>query len=181
VEEKKKMAQSVLLTGHPGIGKTTIIRHTVAALGDLVGGFYTEEIAGPGGRHGFRLVTLRGQTATLAHRDLRDPKYPRLGRFGIDVREFERVGVRALRKAMEEGKMLIVDEIGPMELYSQSFQDVLMEAFMGPHHVIGTIMNKPNPAADVFKFLSQVDIWEVDRRNRDRMAGLVLKWARDYL
>ncbi len=175
------MGKSVLLTGYPGIGKTTIIRHVVAALGNLAGGFYTEEIAGPGGRHGFRLVTLEGRTATLAHKDLRDPKYPRVGRYGVDVAEFERVGIRALRNAMEEGKMLIVDEIGAMELYSQRFQDVMMQAFMGNHHVIGTIMNKPNPAADAFRYLSQVDIWEVDRRNRERMPGLLLKWARVYL
>jgi nucleoside-triphosphatase len=175
------MAESVLLTGYPGIGKTTIIRHVVAALGDQVGGFYTEEISGPGGRHGFRLVTLEGRTCNLAHRDLRDPKIPRVGRFGVDVPEFERVGVRALRTAMDEGKMLIVDEIGTMELFSHRFQDTVMEAVMGTHHVIGTIMNKPNPAADAFKFLSQVSIWEVDRRNRDRMPGLLLKWARDYI
>jgi nucleoside-triphosphatase len=175
------MAESVLLTGYPGIGKTTIIRHVVAALGDRVGGFYTEEISGPGGRHGFKLVTLQGRTMTLAHRDLHDPKYPRVGRYGVDVPEFERVGVAALRKAMEEGKMVIVDEIGTMELYSHRFQEVVMEAFMGSHHVLGTIMLKPNPAADAFKFLSQVDIWEVERRNRERMPGLLLKWARDYL
>jgi nucleoside-triphosphatase len=175
------MAESVLLTGYPGIGKTTIIRQVVEALGDQAHGFYTEEISGAGGRQGFRLVTLKGRTLTLAHRDLRDPKYPRVGRYGVDVPEFERVGVRALQEAMAEGKMLVVDEIGTMELYSHRFQDVVMEALMGPHHVIGTITNKSNPAADAFRYLAQVSIWEVDRRNRDRMPGMVLKWARDYL
>lgn len=175
------MADSVLLTGYPGIGKTTIIKHAVAALGDLIGGFYTEELTGPGGRQGFRLVTTQGKTLMLAHRDFTDPEFPRVGRYGVDVTGFESVGVQALRGAMQQRKLLLVDEIGRMELYSQQFQDLLMEAFLGPYHLLGTIMKRPNPAADAFKLLAQTQVWEVDRRNRDRMTGLILKWAREYI
>ncbi len=170
------MAKSILLTGHPGIGKTTIIKRVIAAVGDRAGGFYTEEILGPGGRHGIRLRTLSGKDATIAHKDLRDPQYPRIGRYGVDVAAIERVGVRALRRAMGEHKIVIVDEIGAIELFSPAFQKTLMEAFMGPYHVIGTISSRPHPEADVFRFLAQVEIRELDRRNRDDMPDRLLKW-----
>jgi nucleoside-triphosphatase len=171
------MGKSLLLTGYPGIGKTTIIRKVVEALGDRADGFYTEEIKGPGGRHGFNLITLEGQEVVMAHKDLPDPKAPKVGRYGVNVGVIDRVGVKALRHAMDEGKILIVDEIGKMELYSQAFQDTLMEAFMGPYHVIGTIMSKPYPEADAFKYLAPVEIREVDRRNRDGMPERVMKWV----
>ncbi len=171
------MGKSLLLTGYPGIGKTTIIRKVVDALGDRAGGFYTEEIQGPGGRHGFNLITLSGQEVVMAHKDLPDPKAPKVGRYGVNVGVIDRVGVKAVRRAMNESKILVVDEIGRMELYSQAFQDILMEAFMGPYHVIGTIMSKPYPEADAFKHLAQVEIREVDRRNRDGMPDRILRWV----
>ncbi len=171
------MAKSILLTGYPGIGKTTIIKHIIAGLGDRAGGFYTEEIVGAGGRHGFKLITLAGKEVTIAHKDFRSPTVPRVGRYGVDVPAIERVGVRALRRAMAERKIIIVDEIGSMELFSQAFQDTVMEAIMGEHHVIGSIMGSPQPEADAFKFLAQVEVREIDRRNRDDMPARILKWV----
>ena len=171
------MAKSLLLTGHPGIGKTTIIRKVVAALGERAGGFYTEEITGPGGRHGIKLITLDGKEATIAHKDLNAPRYPRVGRYGVDVATLDRVGVKALRRAMDEGKILIVDEIGMMELFSPALQEVLIAAILGSHHLIGTIMAKPHPEGDAFKNLAQVEIRELDRRNRDDMPTRILKWV----
>jgi nucleoside-triphosphatase len=60
------MGQALLLTGRPGVGKTTVIRAVVARLHGKAGGFYTEEIRERGRRTGFRLVALDGTTGTLA-------------------------------------------------------------------------------------------------------------------
>jgi nucleoside-triphosphatase len=179
------MAKSLLLTGRPGIGKTTIIWRVLDALGArlddvqaVAGGFYTEELRGPGGRQGFRLVTLDGREAVLAHKDIRGPDIPRVSRYGVDVGALERVGVDALQRAMDAGKLVVVDEIGKMELFSQSFQETLVSAVLGPHHVLGTITAKPHPGADVFRYLAPVEIWEVDQRNRDGVPDRVLAWLR---
>ena len=170
------MAKSLLLTGYPGIGKTTIIKHVVAALGDRAGGFYTEEILGPGGRQGFMLFTLSGKQAIVAHKDLRDPQFPRVGRYGVDVGVLDRVGVRAMRRAMGEHRIIVVDEIAALTLYSRAFQDTLMEALMGRYHVVGTISDRSHPEADVFRVLAQVEVREIDRRNRDGMPERIAKW-----
>jgi nucleoside-triphosphatase len=175
------MGKTLLLTGHPGIGKTTIIRKIIRELGTLAGGFYTEEIAGPGGRKGFRLVTLDGQEAVLAHKDIRGRKVPHVGRYGVDVQALDRVGVAAIRRAMAEGKIVIVDEIGKMELYSRAFRDVAMHAVMSRSPVLGTIMLKPHPEADALKMLAQVTLWEVNHRTRaelpDRIVGWLDQWT----
>lgn len=171
------MGRSLLLTGHPGIGKTTIIRKVIEALGNRAGGFYTEEITGPGGRHGIKLITLSGREGTLAHKDLKAQRYPRVGRYGVDTDVLDSVGVRALEKAIQRNRIVIVDQIGLMELYSRKFLEVLMGGFLGGAHIIGTIMTKSHPEADVFRYLSQVEIWEIDHRNRDTMHKHVLAWV----
>jgi len=170
------MGKTLLLTGYPGIGKTTVVQAVVARLDDRAGGFYTEEISGPGGRKGFRIITLAGREAVLAHKDLRGPKLPRVGRYGVDVQALERVGVAALRQAVQAGKIVVVDEIGKMELFSHAFRDTVMQAIMGPAIVLGTVAKKSHPEADVFKQLAHVTLWELDRGNRDTMADKVLQW-----
>jgi nucleoside-triphosphatase THEP1 len=60
----------LLLTGVPGIGKTTIIRRIADRLKNRrIGGFYTEEIREDGDRRGFRLVGFDGTKRVIGHVD----------------------------------------------------------------------------------------------------------------
>jgi len=173
------VGRTLLLTGRPGIGKTTVIKEVVRALGPQAGGFYTEEIRGPGGRKGFRLVTLEGEEAVLSHVDFRGPCYPRVGRYGVDVETFSRVGVGALRRAMQARRIVIIDEIGKMELFSGPFKETVLQAVSGPYTVVATIMAKPHPWADALKQLPTVTLWELTLENRDRMQEEVRRWVRE--
>ena len=75
---------NILITGPPGIGKTTLIRNVCNAYGDQpIAGFYTEEIRQVGKRKGFQLVGLNGERAILSHIDIRSPF--RVGKYGVDV------------------------------------------------------------------------------------------------
>ena len=186
------MGRTLLLTGRPGIGKTTVIKAVAEMLGERAGGFYTEEIRGPGGRKGFRLVTLEGQETVMAHVDLRGQGRPRVSRYGVDVAAIERVGVAALRRAMHEGRVVVVDEIGKMELFCGPFKEVVLQAVggpalspsaslginsaEGPYTVVATAMAKPNPWVDALKALPNVVVWEVTVENRDGLAGRVVEW-----
>ncbi len=172
------MGKTLLLTGYPGCGKTTIIRKVVTQLGDRAGGFYTEEISGPGGRKGFQLITLDGKEVVLAHKDFRGKAHPCVGRYGVDVQALERVGVAALQRAIQAGQIVIVDEIGKIELFSAAFSNVVMQAILGPNPVVGSIVLKPDPRADTFKRLAQVTVWEVIPRNRDALPDQIIAWLR---
>jgi nucleoside-triphosphatase len=171
------MGRTLFLTGRPGIGKTTVIKAVARALGDRAGGFYTEEIRGQGRRTGFRLLTLGGQEAVMAHVSLRGSGRPRVGRYGVDVATVERVGVAALRRAMDAGQMVLVDEIGKMELFCGPFKDAVLEAVRGPHTVVATVMLRPNPWVDRLKAMPGVVVWEVTLQNRDALPGRVLAWV----
>ena len=170
------MGRTLLLVGRPGIGKTTVVKAVVETLGERAGGFYTEEIRGPGGRKGFRLVTLDGQEAVMAHVTLKGQGRPRVSRYGVDVRAIERVGVTALRRAMQAGQVVVVDEIGKMELFCGPFKEAVLQAVSGPHTVLATVMAKPNPWVDALKALPNVTIWEVTAGNRDEMPARVRRW-----
>ncbi len=74
---------ALLLTGRPGVGKTTVLRAVARLLaGAHLIGFYTEEIREAGERRGFRLVTFDGKEAILAHIDL---PFSRVSKYGVDV------------------------------------------------------------------------------------------------
>src|SRR5512145_2228295 len=101
------MGHTLLLTGRPGIGKTTIIKAVIAHLGDRAGGFYTEEILGTGGRKGFRLITLDGQSAVIAHVDFKSRS--QVGRYGVKVDVIDQLGAGAIRTAVDRHPIVIID------------------------------------------------------------------------
>jgi nucleoside-triphosphatase len=169
--------RTLLLTGRPGVGKTTIVRHIAEALGPRAGGFYTEEIFGPGGRKGFRVVTLDGRQATLAHVDIRSRS--KVGRYGVDVAAFERAGVAALRAAIEQAEIIVFDEIGKMELFSSQFKSAALKAIDCGKPVIATAMLSAHPWVDALKQMPGVQTIEVTQQNREGLAERVLQWLKE--
>ena len=168
------MKQVYLLTGRPGTGKTSLIKRAVAELEGRAGGFYTEEIRSQGTRLGFRLVTLDGQEAVLAHVNFN--KRYRVGKYGVDIESLNRTGVSALRRAVEHSDLVVVDEIGKMELFSADFREAVKEIVASGKMALGTIMFDSNPWADVIKRHSQVNLLMVTRDNRHQVLSDIRHW-----
>jgi len=157
------MKRVYLLTGRPGTGKTSLIKQAIADMKGEAGGFYTEEIRRQGIREGFRLVTLEGQEATLAHVNIRSPY--RVSKYGVDIDGLDRVGVPALYLAARQYDLVVIDEIGKMELFSANFREAVSQIIDSGKRVLGTIMLNPNPWADGIKQNPQVHLVEVARTN----------------
>ena len=114
------VVNNILLTGPPGIGKSTLIRMVCDALGERnVAGFSTCEIRQDGKRQGFELVGLDGQTALLSHVDVKSPF--RVGKYGVDVGQFERF-LKTIDYLEPGIEVLVIDEIGKMECFSALFR-----------------------------------------------------------
>lgn len=179
------MSQTVLLTGAPGSGKTTLIRRVLDHLDRLAGGFYTQEIRthgvrkgpglrkGPGSRKGFEIVTLDGRRGTLAHVDI--DGQPRVSRYGVDLDTLDRLAVGAIREATAAGGLVVIDEIGPMEILSERFQEAVLDAVQGPSPVLGTIVQRRQPFADRVKALPGVTLLQVRRENQEALLTHILK------
>jgi len=170
------MKKVCLLSGGPGVGKTTIIKQAIGNLRGKAGGFYTEEIRAGGVRQGFRIVALEGESAILAHIDIKSPH--RVSKYGVDVEGLDKVGVSALRQATRECDLVVIDEIGKMELFSPSFREAVMEAIESEKRVLGTIMLSPHPWADEIKRHPDVAVIPVTRINRSQVLQQVLKWVK---
>ena len=164
-----------LLTGQPGAGKTRIIKQAIAEMKGKAGGFYTEEIRSQGVRQGFKLVTLEGQTAILAHINFHSPY--RVSKYGVDVDSLDKVGVSALNQAAQECDLVVIDEIGKMELFSTKFREAVSNILNSGQRLLGTIMLSPNPYADAIKRQPQVNLVTVTRTNHQQ----VLEELRDWL
>jgi nucleoside-triphosphatase len=168
------MKRVYLLTGRPGTGKTSLIKQATAPLHGKAGGFYTEEIRSQGVRQGFRLVTLEGESAVLAHVSFKGPH--RVSRYGVDTDNLDRVGVSALQRAGEKCDLVVIDEIGRMELFSPSFKDTVLSLIDGGKRVLGTIILNPHPWADAIKCKPQVNVITLTRSNYSQVLTDVTRW-----
>jgi nucleoside-triphosphatase len=169
------MTKVYLLTGSPGSGKTTVIRKTLASTAGSAAGFYTEELRTGSTRQGFSLTTLDG-TTTLAHVSISSPH--RVGKYGVDIANLDRVGVTALLQAIDGSDIIVIDEIGKMELLSPRFREAVLKAIDSGKSVLGTIMLNPHPFADRIKDRPGVTVRHLTRENREQVLDEVSHWLK---
>jgi len=162
----------LLLTGLPGVGKTTVIRTVAERLRNRrLGGFYTEEIRVRGERRGFRAVTFDGAASDMARVDFRGP--PRVGKYGVDVGAVDAVAASTLTPGAD---LYLVDEIGKMECLSATFV-AAMRALLGSRvPVVATVARRGAGFIAETKRRTDVELWEVTRGNRDGLPARVLAW-----
>ena len=144
-------SSALLLTGRPGIGKTTAIARAAERLAHLrPRGFLTRELREGGRRVGFELRTLAGARATLAHVDLDTAE--RVGRYGVDVDALERVVVPELT-VDPPTRLVLIDEIGKMECFSGRFVAAVRALLDARRPLVATVASRPptenvTPAAE---------------------------------
>ena len=163
--------KNVFVTGRPGVGKTTIIERVLAALDVDAGGFYTREVRENGKRIGFSIVDLNGETGVLARVGLESPH--RVARYGVDREDLERVGVAALEQAVDGSDLIVMDEIGRMELCSEAFMSAVMRALDSAKPVLGTLQASENEFLDAVRARDDVEVHEVTSANRECLVPVV--------
>ena len=126
----------ILLTGKPRTGKTTLIKRIIEDLNSC-GGFYTDEIIKNNQRRGFRIRTLEGKEGILASRDLKS-KF-KLGKYRINIKDLDEIGVKAIEEALETKDIIVIDEIGKMELFSDKFKAAVEKTLDSGKSLIGVI------------------------------------------
>ncbi len=159
----------LLLTGVPGVGKTTWIRAIVKRIEDIkCAGFYTEEKRHAGQRIGFKIVTLEGEEGTLASVGRAQPT---VGRYSVHVEEFEKLALPQLDPENSPADLYVIDEIGKMELLSPRFRNKVVDLLARPSNILATISRKGKGFIEQLKGRNDIELIEVARANRDRLIG----------
>lgn len=118
---------------------------------------------------GFEILTLDGVRQLLAAKAPLNAfvRAALLGRYQVDLDAIDGVAVPALLAAQSAAKIVIVDEIGPMEALSPKFCEVVVN-LLEDHTlmVIGTIVERHHPFADRVKSHPRVEIIKVTQTNR---------------
>lgn len=173
------MIKNFLLTGWPGVGKTTVIKKILDLLPLSAGGFFTGEIRERGERKGFKITTLDGKEGILAHIDIKSPY--RVSRYGVDIKALESLAVPAILKVIEKKDLVVIDEIGVMEMISGKFKEAVLAALDSPKIVLATITEKPHPFADKIKQREDVGLIKITQGNREEVVSKIVKQIRATL
>jgi nucleoside-triphosphatase len=165
--------KNLLITGLPGVGKTTLIRRLYEALKNLHPvGFYTGEIREGGMRKGFELVNFEGKKGILSHVSIKSRD--RVGRYKVEVSGFEDF-LDGIPFFDLSSRMVMVDEIGKMECLSTQFVRRMREVLASEKWVIATVALKGSGLIAEVKKRQDVKLFETTQGNRDVLFSEILK------
>lgn len=165
--------KNILITGQPGVGKTTLIRQLAERFRVRCPvGFYTSEIREKGIRKGFELVSLSGEKGLLSHVNI-DSRY-RVSKYGVDVAGFDAF-LDSISFFGEEGTIIIIDEIGKMECFSRKFENLVRKILDSPKAFIATIALRGGGIISEVKRRDDVELIEASTDNSDRLLDEIVE------
>ncbi len=170
------MKRLLLLAGPPRTGKTTILQKVVEKLsgrGFRIGGMISEEIHNERTRFGFEIYDVStGQRGILAH--VHQPVGPKLGKYRVNLQDLNSIGARSIKDAIFKADVVVVDEIGPMELFSDEFKDAVEEVLASQKPLIATIHYRMKaPMIQKLKSREDAHLIEISLENRDQLPILI--------
>jgi nucleoside-triphosphatase len=174
----------ILVTGPPGIGKTSILRRTVKELKNRkyeVSGMICREVREGGVRVGFEIMDLStGTRGWLAH--VNQPTGPRIGKYHVNLTDLDVIGVGSILDALQNADILAIDEIGPMELSSTAFINALVKAVESSKPMLGTIhYGLRGSLVNSIKKRDDTEIFKVTYKNRESLHNLITNKISDNL
>lgn len=168
----------LLLTGPPGVGKTTVIEQTadlLEASGLPFSGFITVEIRDDSGRRqGFRGRSFDGEERVIAHVDLPGP--PRVGKYGVDVAAIDALSAGVRHPG---ARVVLLDEIGKMECFSERFVAAVKDLLEGSVPAVASVARRGPELIRRVREHPETTLWEVSRANRAALPQEVVGWVRE--
>ena len=168
------MIKNLFITGKPASGKTTLIKEVCLPAMNKIGGFYTEEITEGAARLGFKLKTFDGQEGVLAEKGMKSNH--KLNKYGIDIGVLEGLGAGSLIKALKEKEIIVIDEIGSMEIISELFRKILIECLNSEKRILGTLRYNAQPFTDEIKKIADTEILVLVRENFIEVKNEAKRW-----
>ncbi len=164
------MVLRIAVTGPPGIGKSTMVMcvaETLKARGVKPGGVLARDRRYKDRRIGFELLDLAsGAVGILADET---GSGPQLGKYKVHPEDLDGIGAAAIERALE-CDLIIVDEIGPMELSSRKFVSAV-EAAIASSLPMLVVLHEWSNHRLAKKIRSSFQVIAVSRENRDLLVA----------
>ncbi len=169
------------ITGMPSVGKTETLTKIIEFLeenGYVTGGMITEPIIKKKKRVGFYVENWQTkEKEVFAHEDFIDAN-DKIGKYGVDTDALERIGIPAIEKAIidKETNIIIIDEIGKMEMLSEKFCEIVTDALDSDKPIIVTLHKKSRtPLLQDVRRRDDIRILEVTVVNRNLLPYKIEK------
>lgn len=174
----------LILTGAPGVGKTTVLAKAVSDLrgrGVNVGGMFSREVREGSTRVGFEIVDVSAaKVGCLA--SVNQKEGPQVGKYRVNLIDLDSIGAQAINTAVEKSDVVAIDEIGPMELFSNKFKEAAQKALDSGKLVIAVVHQKAqDKLVTEAKNRHDADIFTVTTENRDILHEPLIEKAIAFL
>jgi nucleoside-triphosphatase len=167
------MFLKVLITGPPRCGKSTLITKLISYYKSkdyVLGGFLTPEVKEAGKRIGFNIKDIQsGKISLLARKGIYNTKY-QLGNYSIFIEDFNNYLKNLQSYNLKTIDLLVIDEIGKMELHSQLFLSFLKKIFNSNMKILATIGQKlKHPIKIELLNLSDLKLFQMNLNNQQEI------------
>jgi nucleoside-triphosphatase len=171
------MSRRIFLTGRPGIGKTSVLLRVIKALkggGLLVGGMISQEARRGATRVGFRVIDItNSHDGWLAH--IHQESGPSVGKYRVNLHDLHNIGVVAIQSAIDTADVIVIDEVGPMELFSTAFKKAVTRAIHSSKILIGVLHYRArDPLISTIRTTPYTHIFEVTLTNRQHLHKTII-------
>lgn len=135
----------------------------------------TGDLRSGSARIGFEIRDLSTDEAgVLAH--VNRATGPRIGKYRVNDEDLDKIGAGAILSAIKDADLIIIDEVGPMELTSMRFKEAVRAALACGKPVLGTVhRNAQDPLVTGIKSTAGIEVIEVTYRNREDLLGTLVE------
>jgi nucleoside-triphosphatase len=132
-------------------------------------------------REGFEIVDVgSAKVGCLAH--INQKEGSAVGKYRVNIANLESIGVEAINRSVEQNDVVVIDEIGPMELVSSKFCQATEKALNSNKLVIAVVHQKAqDQIVTEVKQRLDAEIITVSVENREGLADKLVDKAVEFL
>jgi len=166
------MKTKILITGPPRSGKSTLIVRLIKYISKrqiTAYGFLTPEVREGNNRIGFDIVDIKTKDREKLARKRNFNTKHHVGKYCVFIEKFEKFLSHFENIKFQQDDLIIIDEIGKMELFSKKFQEFIIKIFASNISIIATIgLTVKHSIKDHLLNLPNVKLFNLNSQNFHR-------------